>query len=334
MHFLITGGSGFIGQHLARRLAAEGSPVTALVRRTSATAELERAGARLAAGDLNTGEGLAEALEGIDCVIHLAGVTKARTEEEYHRCNAQGTRRLVEAIAARGGQPPRLVYCSSIAAGGPSLAGRPRREDEVPAPVSIYGRSKLGGEEAVRELSCRVPSVIVRPPIVYGPADKEFLPSFIPMLRLGMVLKSGFGRKLYSLIHVADLCEGLLLAALRGKPLQANDAGAGVYYLSDGHAYTWEDVCAALAQALGKSSARIIPIPEALSYAVGWCSELQARVRGTVPMLSVDKVREMRCADWTCSTERARDELSFRPAYNLLVGFQHSIEWYRKEGLL
>ena len=108
--------------------------------------------------------------------------------------------------------PPRLVFCSSLAAAGPSVPGRPRREEETPAPVSLYGRSKLGGEQAVREFADRVPSVILRPPIVYGPGDQEFLPSMLPMARMGVMLKSGFGPKHYSLIHVDDLCTALLAA--------------------------------------------------------------------------------------------------------------------------
>lgn len=332
-HYLVTGGSGFVGQHLVRRLVARGDRITALVRRTSQRAELERAGARLVVGDIATGEGLREALEGIDCVLHLAGVTKARAADEYHRGNAGGTRRLAEAMAALP-TPPRLVYCSSLAAAGPSAVGQPRREEEPPSPVSLYGRSKLGGEQAVRALADRVPSVIVRPPIVYGPADKEFLPSILPMARLGVALKSGFGEKRYSLVHVEDLCDGLLLAARAGRTLSAGEPAAGVYHLSDGGEHAWGDICAALARALGKRGARVIPVPEVVSYAAVLGAWVHGAVRGTVPILSLDKAREMRCEAWICSTERARAELGFQPAYGLDAGFAHAVAWYRERGLI
>lgn len=333
MNVLLTGGSGFVGQNLARRLIARGDQVTALVRRSSQRQALEGLGARLAFGDLTTGEGLAEAVEGQELVLHLAGITRARTHEEYHRANADGTRRLMEAVA-RKDKPARFVYCSSLSAAGPSTAGKPLREADEPAPLSIYGRSKLGGELAVRAYADRVPSVIVRPPIVYGPADRDFLPALLPMAKRGLVLKSGFGPKHYSLVHVDDLCEAILLAAEKGQTISSRDPGAGVYHVSDGREYTWEEVCDALMRALGRPRARVVSVPDALSWVAGFGSELGARVRGTVPMLNLDKARELRAEAWTCAIDRARNEIAFTPAYSLDHGFQNTIAWYRQEGLL
>jgi dihydroflavonol-4-reductase len=320
LHFLLTGGTGFIGQRLARRIIERGDTLTVLVRRTSKRGALESLGARFTEGDLLSGEGLAEAVRGVDCVLHLAGVTKSRGPEGYFQGNAEGTRRLVKAMAELP-SPPRIVYCSSLAAAGPSIPGRPRREEEPPAPVSIYGHSKLGAEQALREFASRVPAVIVRPPIVYGPGDQEFLPSILPMARLGLVLKSGFGPKHYSLIHVDDLCTALLAAAERGQTLHADDPAAGVYMVSDGVEYRWEDVCEVLAQALGRTRPTVVPVPQTVSYVVGLGSELAARVRGIVPILNRDKVKEMRCPAWTCSTERATRELGFTAAIPLAQGF-------------
>jgi nucleoside-diphosphate-sugar epimerase len=329
MRFLLTGGTGFIGQRLARRIVERGDTLVVLVRRTSKLGVLESLGARLAQGDLLTGEGLGEAVREVDCVLHLAGVTKARAPEGYFEGNAAGTRRLMEALAALP-SPPRMVYCSSLAAAGPSTPERPRREEDPPAPVSVYGRSKLGGEEAVRALAHRVPSVIVRPPIVYGPGDQEFLPSMLPMAKLGVMLKSGFGPKRYSLIHVDDLCTALLAAAERGQTLRAEEPAAGVYAVSDGGEYYWEEVCGALAKALGRAEPAVLPVPDSVGYVVGLGSELAARVRGTIPILNRDKVREMACPAWTCSTERAARELGFAPAVPLAQGLASALDFYRE----
>jgi nucleoside-diphosphate-sugar epimerase len=324
LHILLTGSTGFIGQRLARRIVERGGTLTALVRRTSKRGVLDSIGARIAVGDLLTGEGLSEAVKGVDCVLHLAGVTKARGPEGYFQGNAEGTRRLVKAMAELS-TPPRLVFCSSLAAAGPSVPGRPRREDETPAPVSLYGRSKLGGEQALREFADRVPCVILRPPIVYGPGDQEFLPSMLPMARLGVMLKSGFGPKHYSLIHVDDLCTALLAATERGQTLSPNDPTAGVYMVSDGAEHRWEDFCLALAQAMGRTKPAVVPVPETVSYVVGLGSELAARVRGTIPILNRDKVREMSYPAWTCSTERAEKELGFTPAIPLAQGLASAL---------
>jgi nucleoside-diphosphate-sugar epimerase len=319
MRILLTGGTGFIGQRLAQRLAERGDSLVALVRRTSKKGVLEKLGARFVEGDILSGQGLAEAVRDVDCVIHLAGVTKARDAEGYFQGNAEGTRRLMEALAAQP-KPARMVYCSSLAAAGPSTVDRPRREEDPPAPVSVYGRSKLGGELAVRAFADRVPAVILRPPIVYGPGDQEFLPSLLPMARLGVMLKSGLGPKQYSVIHVDDLCSALIAAAERGPTLRSDDLTAGVYTVSDGTAYRWEDFCQTLATALGKGQPQIVPVPNSVSYVVGLGSELVARVRGTIPILNRDKAREMSHPAWTCSIERASRELGFSPAIPLEKG--------------
>jgi dihydroflavonol-4-reductase len=127
MHVLLTGGSGFVGGALARYLVEQGDTVTALVRRTSRTEKLQALGVRLAQGDLETGEGLDEALQGVAVVHHLAGVTKAKDESGYLRGNAEATRHLTRAVA-RQSLPPRMVVCSSLAAAGPSRVGHPRTE--------------------------------------------------------------------------------------------------------------------------------------------------------------------------------------------------------------
>jgi dihydroflavonol-4-reductase len=334
MQFLLTGGSGFIGSNLAKLLVSRGHTVRALVRRTSNRRDLEKAGATFAVGDLNSGEGLGEALDGVEAVLHLAGVTKARTEDEYFLCNGEGTRKLAEAIS-RMPDPARLVHCSSLSAAGPTIAGRPRREEDEPRPVSVYGRSKLAGEMAVRQYADRVPSVIVRPPIVYGPADKEFLPSLLPMARFGLYLKSGTGPKRYSLIHVDDLCEGLYAAAMKGKTLEPGVSEQGVYFLTDGRdEYTWEEVCAELGRAYGRDRSVVVPLPDVVGFAAGLGSELVSRVRGTVPILNRDKAAEMREEAWTCTSDRARQELEYAPKVPITEGFKSTLAWYRKEGWL
>jgi nucleoside-diphosphate-sugar epimerase len=331
MNFLLTGGSGFIGGNLARLLISQGHQLRALIRRTSDRAALQAAGATLIEGDLFTGEGLEGALKGIDCILHLAGATKARSPAEFHRCNAETTRVLAEA-AARLEKPPRFVYCSSLSAAGPTTVGKPKREDDEPTPVSVYGRSKLAGEMALRQFADRLPCVIVRPPIVYGPCDREFLPALLPMARAGLMFKSGWGPKQYSLVHVDDLCNGILGAALKGRTLSSTDAAQGVYFLSDGREYSWEEFSSALSKALGKSPARVIPLPDLVSYAAGLGSQLQAMFRGRVAMLSLDKARELRCEAWTCSSARAKSEIQYQPIVPLDKGLEQTISWYRKEG--
>ena len=118
------------------------------------------------------------------------------------------------------------------------------------------------------------------------------------------------------------------LGSERGQTLRKDEPSSGVYTVSDGTEYAWEDFCLTLSQALGRSPPAVVPVPETVSYVVGLGSELAARVRGTVPMLSRDKVRELRCPAWTCSTDRAAKELGFTPAIPLAQGLASALADY------
>src|SRR5947209_4892788 len=207
---LVTGGTGFIGAHLVKRLTASGQTVRCLVRRQASPRNLP-AGVETVYGNLITGEGLPDALRGADTVIHLAGVTKALAPADYYAGNALATRNLAGAMAhARDGRRARLVHVSSLAAIGPSLDGEPIDENAEPHPLSHYGKSKLEAEQAVRELA--PDAMIVRPPVVYGPGDKDVF-QLLKSISKGLVVHIAGGERWFSAIYVEDLVEGLITAA-------------------------------------------------------------------------------------------------------------------------
>jgi dihydroflavonol-4-reductase len=332
MNVLLTGGSGFVGGQLAKLLVERGHRVTALVRRTSKIDALKALGVRVAIGDLGTGDGVAEAAAGAEVVHHIAGVTKARNEADYLRGNAETTRMLAS-VLARQKRPARLVVCSSLAAGGPARRDQPRTEEEEARPISMYGRSKLAAEVAAREFSARVPTVIVRPPFVYGPGDLTNLPPLMAMGRAGVYLKAGLGPKFFSFVHVDDLNAALLAAAERGRTVSPDDPSQGVYYVSDPNAYSWEDFCLTLSRAMGKGRPRIIALPEFVSWATGLGAEVGSRLLGTISIMNRDKAREMAEEAWTCSPARAAREIGFQPSYLLQGGLENTVAWYRTQGL-
>ncbi|HLL82361.1 MAG TPA: NAD-dependent epimerase/dehydratase family protein, partial [Longimicrobium sp.] len=179
---LITGGTGFVGGHLAAHLVRQGWKLRALVRPTSDTAALRALGADLVSGDLDAADAIAAAADGADTVFHLAGATTAPSEAAFRRANTQGTRNVVSGVLRAGAKPRRLVYASSYAACGPAVDGRPRRIGETPAPISAYGRSKLDGEAEARAAEGQgVEVVVLRVPAVYGPGDRA---SFLPLFKL------------------------------------------------------------------------------------------------------------------------------------------------------
>jgi len=325
---LVTGATGFIGGVLAGQLAARGDRVRALVRAASQTHELARLGVELAPGDVGDPASLRRAVDGCEGVVHLAGAVKALSGAELFRANADGTRNVVEACARTG---CRLVYVSSLAAAGPSTGGRPRREEDPPAPVSRYGESKLAGESAVRAAVGRVPASIVRPPVVYGPGDKELMPQLLRMARLGLVFRAGFAEKRFSLVHVEDLCRGLAAVLDRGTRVEA-EGGAGVYFLDDGIDRSWDEIALAACAATGRR-ARVVPLPEAVSSLAAAGASLVAALTRRPNILSFDKVREMRQAAWTCTSERARRELGYAPRFGLEDGMADAVAWFRARGM-
>ncbi|MEV4927875.1 NAD-dependent epimerase/dehydratase family protein [Streptomyces roseoverticillatus] len=278
MRYAVTGATGFVGTRLVAHLTALGHDVTALVRDPRRPVP----GARTTAVDLVTGAGLREATADADVVVHLAALTHATDPRALATVNTGGTRRLAAALAAQP-RPPRLVYCSSLAASGP---GRLRHEDDAPAPVSAYGRSKLGGEDALHRAGPRLPAVTVRPPIVYGPGDRHFLPSLAAAARTGLLPAVGpRGPRRYSLLHVDDLCRALLAAARHARP-------GAVHHVGDGVEHLWSDIGAAVAATLGRRPPRVVHLPAPLALAA-------ARALGRTGMLNPDKVGEARHPSWT-----------------------------------
>ena len=159
MRVLLTGASGFLGSHVAEQLDQQGADVRALVRPTSDTRFLEALEhVTLVRGAVGDESSLLSATEGVDGIIHAAGLVKARTPADFHRANALGTANLLDAAMHNAPHLERFVLVSSLAAMGPSLDGRPLSVGASPNPVTHYGRSKLARSEPLRRRLMRSPS--------------------------------------------------------------------------------------------------------------------------------------------------------------------------------
>jgi dihydroflavonol-4-reductase len=336
---LVTGISGFIGHHTAAALHAHGHQIRGLVRSTSDRSGLANLPVELVEGDVLDRASVERALGGIDVVVHIAGITRAINAGQFYEVNVGGTRNVVDALIAAGkskAERPRLVHLSSQTVAGPNANGRPSEESDLEAPVTQYGKSKLAAEQVVRAAATEVATVILRPPIVYGPRDKDVLAAFkLAKAGRGAFLHPGFETKRYSLIHGHDLGEGIVLALERGKSLdeQGKARSQGVYYLTDGGVYTWREMGAFLAQSLNFSP-KIIPVPNVFSRAVALGSELSSLVTGKAPLLGFDKVREMQGQSYVCSSASAVRDLGFNPRFKLEEGMRDTARWYKAHGWL
>jgi nucleoside-diphosphate-sugar epimerase len=317
---VVTGGTGFIGTHLLEKLVGNREAVRALVRPTKVPRKLP-AGVETVYGDLESGNGLADALRGATAVIHLAGVTKALRTQHFYSGNVRATEQLLHAMSGKG---IRLLHVSSLAAAGPSTAGALLMEDAEPQPLTHYGKSKLEAERVVRSLA--PDAVIVRPPVVYGPRDTDVF-QLLKSISKGLVLEIAGGERWFSAIYVKDLVEGLLAA------VNAQRAAGRTYFLAHAKPVSWRQLGTSAANIMARTP-RVLTVPFAVAHAVGACAEVWARCSGKPGIVSREKVAEARCMAWTCDTARASQELGFVAQTSLDEGLAATLAWYKEAGWL
>jgi nucleoside-diphosphate-sugar epimerase len=262
------------------------------------------------------------AAAGQDIVYHVAGVVAARDEAEFLRANRDGTGNILDA-AERSGNP-RFVLVSSLAAAGPAPLGAPLTGRETPRPVTAYGRSKLAAEEMVRGSALRWS--VIRPPIVYGPRDREVLKIF-RLARLHLAPVFGDGSQELSAVHASDLADALVAAGESPATI------GGIYPACHPEVFTSAELGRAVARAMGRSVTTIrIPIP--VARALLSLTEAGARLARQVTILTADKANEFFQPAWTGDPGPLTRDTGWRATCNLQSGLANTYEWYRQAGWL
>lgn len=327
MKTLVTGANGFIGSHLLDEMQQQERDVSILLRTTSNTSFIEQHlnHVEVNFGSLSDPDSLQDALDGVETVIHCAGKTKAVKAGTYYAVNGGGTQRLVEAVNDHSSTIKHFVLVSSVSAAGPGTAERPVREDDIPHPVSHYGRSKLQGELAVRA-DCEVPWTILRPAIVYGPRESDLYLLFKQVNRGFMPLIGG-GAMQVSAVYVADLVEAIL--RVTGK----QEYNGRTYHVASPHSKTMEQFLETLADVMEVDPWRI-PVPLWALYPVCIAQELWARVTSRPSMLNLQKIREYEAPGWVCSVDKIREEVEFETATPLAEGIERTFHWYEENDWL
>jgi len=326
MKVLITGSNGFIGSHLVERLLNDGYQVRCLVRKTSDLRWINNLPVEMVFGDIAELSSLLSAVVDIDYVYHLSGVLRATNENEFLRVNQGGTKNLLEACRQRNPDLKRFIYVSTQAAAGPSLSGTPIKESDAPMPISAYGKSKQLAEQAVMEFQNVFPVTIVRPPIVYGPRDDDFLEAF-KYIKLGIKPLIGRQQKFISIIHVADLVRGIQIAA------EHPNADNQIFFISNKKSYSWIELEDLIAQVMDKKALKIV-LPEFALDIAAFVSEKIARIFNKTAILNRDKANEMKQNFWLVDASQAEQRLGFVAAIPLESGLRETYNWYRLQGWL
>jgi nucleoside-diphosphate-sugar epimerase len=311
----VTGGSGFIGGALVRRLVADGWSVRALARSDDAARKVREAGAEAVRGDIGDvvtmTAGAADCELAFHCAAHLGDWGR---REDFERGNVQGTRNALSAASQAGVR--RFVHVGTEAA---LLAGKPLIEVDERAPLrfdspALYSATKARAEEAVLEANGPdLETVVVRPRFVWGRGDTTLLPQLVELVRSGRFAWIGGGRHLTSVTHVENAVHGLVLGAQRGAP-------GAAYFVTDGPPVVFREFVTRLLATQGlEPPTRTLPRPLAAGLAA--VSETLWRalpLPGRPPLT--------RFAYWVSALEttiditRARTELGYAPVKDVETG--------------
>ena len=324
MKTFLTGATGFVGGHLVDRLLAAGHEVTALVRSPDKARGLSARGVRLISGDLHSTDALREGAAAADVVFHMAALTGAVDEAQFLRANRDGTANVL-AASVHAPTRPRLVYVSSMAAGGPARRGVPKRDASDDRPVTMYGRSKLAGETVLR--GADHPWVILRPPTVYGPRDRDNLLTVFKAARTGFAPVFGDGSMELSASYVEDLSAACLAAAT------ASGVVGGTFYVNHPEVVTSADLVRTIGRTMGRE-VRLVRIPEPLARGLLTLTGAVAELFQRKTILRADKANEFYQEAWTGDSAPFTSLSGWRATTDLTQGLARTLAFYREAGWL
>jgi dihydroflavonol-4-reductase len=308
MRAFVTGGTGFIGGRVVRRLRDRGDDVVALVRSPSRASDLAALGCELLEGDLTSPEVIRRGVHGCDAVFHIAAVYKvgipASEREAMREANVGGTERVLD--AATEASVSRIVYVSTVGIFGNTHGevvneGFNRDGEDF---LSCYEETKCRSHEVALDRIARgAPIVIVQPGGVYGPGDHSELGNIIDQTRTGKLKMLMFPETGFNLVHVDDVAEGILLAHDRGR--------IGESYVLGGEISTMGDLIRKVADISGRRApAREMPVSlMKMAIPIG---PVVGKMLGFPPNLR-ELIRSSDGVTYWATDEKARRELGYAP---------------------
>jgi dihydroflavonol-4-reductase len=308
MKVFVTGGTGFIGAHVVRKLRERGDDVVALARSAEKGVSLAALGAEVVQGTLADGDAIRKAMDGCDAVIHGAAVFEVGIPESEHKpmydANVTGTETVLG--AALEAKVPRVVYVSTIAAFGNTHGKVVDETYEHPGDsyTSYYEQTKVEAHNVAKRLiSEGLPCVIVQPGGVYGPDDHSAIGKQMTDFARGRLPGLAFPDVGMNMIHVEDVAEGIILALDRGK--------VGESYILGDAVTTMRGLIEALGGVIGKRPPKF-NIPTGMLRAMAPAGPLVGKLMGQPPNLR-ELISSADGVTFWGSSDKAHDQLGFSP---------------------
>lgn len=323
--YLITGGTGFVGSHVAEAAVRRGHRVKCLARPSADTSFLKSVGAEIVPGDLSDPTGLADALSGVDVVVHSAAkVGDWGHVDEYRKVNVEGLRYLLDAVV---GKPlTRFVHLSSL--GVYEARHHFGTTEAEPLPefhIDGYTQSKVEAEALAAKYfrEQKVPVTILRPGFIYGPRDRNVLPKLVDQLREGWIIYIAKGKYALNTTFVGNLVDAVFLAAENPK------AVGEIFNITDGEFVPKRRFFETIADGLGiPRPKRNIPLFLGRFLANWRESVFRKKNKPHPPRITQAKLK-FAGLNLDFSIGKARTELGYSPATSFADGMQAALEWYK-----
>lgn len=329
MRIVVTGGTGFTGKALVRRLLDDGHKVVALdYQEGLRTQEIKDWGGEVIIGSVTDRSVVEQALKGADIVQHLAAAFRELdvSNDYYDEVNVSGTRNVLQ-VAEKVGVK-KFINCSTCGVHG-NVENPPANENAPINAADYYQKTKYLAEPIVQEYFDRgMKTVILRPTALYGPGDKERFGMIFKRIKKGMFPIFGDGKALYHPVFVENYVDASLLA-------QNPDTGDGETYLIADDAYlTIEELAIKIAETMGLQDKVKMPHFPLLPLRIaGHLTEWACKPFGIAPPIfprRVDWYRQNRAFD----ISKAKCELGYVPKVDLTEGLKLTYDWYLQENYL
>ena len=322
MKVLVTGGTGFVGSHVIDELLKKKYQIRAIARKSSNTKWLKGKDVEIFTASLDDKDSLISAMEGIEGVLHIGGLTAARDLEEFMKGNLGGTKNLLEAAKVYKNNIKRFLYCSSQTVMGPAKSiNEPSKEEDVCNPLTSYAKSKREAELYVLSNLKEFPITIVRPPAVYGERDSAILTFFQAMNnRLGTMI--GFDEKYVSMVQVRDLARGIVMA------FESEKAIGETYFISSKEFYTWPQIIKITENVMAKKALKL-RLPHCLVLTIAGISGFFGKFASKPPVLNYEKGIDITQRYWICSPDKAKRDFGYEQEISIEQGIADTVKWYK-----